>query len=305
MTPCRSRTEFRIIPARAGFTMAQAEREVLTRDHPRSRGVYIVHRPPTPRLSGSSPLARGLRTRCHRGAGRPGIIPARAGFTCWPCRWMTGAADHPRSRGVYVSHQQRVKGSYGSSPLARGLRATRPLRGSATRIIPARAGFTAWCPTSSSGSPDHPRSRGVYGVSSASSPASTGSSPLARGLPARSSRSPTTWTDHPRSRGVYSVSSSKRLWGTGSSPLARGLHPTAVSGDWEVGIIPARAGFTCVAGCGRAGREDHPRSRGVYSSGVSMRKRTSGSSPLARGLPRRGFLKGYEAGIIPARAGFT
>ena len=70
-------------------------------------------------------------------------------------------------------------------------------------------------------------------------------------------------------------------------------------------IIPARAGFT-----GRRARffqadADHPRSRGVYtrhSYYVSIR---AGSSPLARGLPRRGQLRQRQQGIIPARAGFT
>ena len=71
----------------------------------------------------------------------------------------------------------------------------------------------------------------------------------------------------------------------GSSPLARGLQ---VAGEgWEVssGIIPARAGFTCV---------------NARESGTEF-----GSSPLARGL--RLPVGGGEVvgGIIPARAGFT
>ena len=51
----------RIIPARAGFTLCGRCLPLRAWDHPRSRGVYygIISAPDT--LSGSSPLARGLR----------------------------------------------------------------------------------------------------------------------------------------------------------------------------------------------------------------------------------------------------
>ena len=51
----------RIIPARAGFTDYGAGPEPRRRDHPRSRGVYLRPTPGGLRMSGSSPLARGLR----------------------------------------------------------------------------------------------------------------------------------------------------------------------------------------------------------------------------------------------------
>ena len=50
---------------------------------------------------------------------------------------------------------------------------------------------------------------------------------------------------------------------------------------------------------------DHPRSRGVYSSRASTRCRMPGSSPLARGLQCVVTIENGNAGIIPARAGFT
>ena len=56
----------------------------------------------------------------------------------------------------------------------------------------------------------------------------------------------------------------ERRFPKGSSPLARGLHPLAVFKRGNIGIIPARAGFTEAAGAGAWGRSDHPRSRGVY-----------------------------------------
>ena len=50
---------------------------------------------------------------------------------------------------------------------------------------------------------------------------------------------------------------------------------------------------------------DHPRSRGVYFSHVVSLSTKKGSSPLARGLPRKNRISKDVSGIIPARAGFT
>ena len=131
-----------IIPARAGFTAPLWCWGSLSRDHPRSRGVYPRRRRPRRPRPGSSPLARGLRVTFH---GRPGIlriIPARAGFTIRASSLSYLKRDHPRSRGVYYGIRCVRSYVLGSSPLARGLPGlTRPTT-SATRIIPARAGFT-------------------------------------------------------------------------------------------------------------------------------------------------------------------
>ena len=72
-----------IIPARAGFTTRTSSKAWGPRDHPRSRGVYIVMFPDFGYGLGSSPLARGLRQHGGEGPGEGGIIPARAGFTTW------------------------------------------------------------------------------------------------------------------------------------------------------------------------------------------------------------------------------
>ena len=95
---------------------------------------------------------------------------------------MTRTMDHPRSRGVYVPLCGEAGGGGGSSPLARGLLSASAAPPPATRIIPARAGFTILRLPTGSLSMDHPRSRGVYpGRPLMMSPFS-GSSPLARGL---------------------------------------------------------------------------------------------------------------------------
>ena len=284
--PCLIASRIRIIPARAGFTGSSSPSTSSTRDHPRSRGVYrravrTVTIPP-----GSSPLARGLPSNTHRRDVGSGIIPARAGFTSRTrSRWRR-CRDHPRSRGVYNRLGVSVPLHRGSSPLARGLPTDPGHEEPHHRIIPARAGFTATPRTRTGWCRDHPRSRGVYTPFSTPTRASSGSSPLARGLllvggqdgqvlgiiparagftsgrPARRRRR----TDHPRSRGVYSFGDGTTLEKDGSSPLARGLPHLRRRLFLLAGIIPARAGFTPTGCPGAAPARDHPRSRGVYGS---------------------------------------
>ena len=111
--------------------------------------------------------------------------------------------------------------------------------------------------------------------------------------------------DHPRSRGVYTKASPEGGWRTGSSPLARGLLADAIPGASGKRIIPARAGFTPRPGHHVPAQRDHPRSRGVYSTGARTTPSETGSSPLARGLQLGQLGQKLGQGIIPARAGFT
>ena len=193
--------------------------------------------------AGSSPLARGLLAGGGGLEGDGGIIPARAGFTFIIHIPGNTLGDHPRSRGVYCAANTSLKIADGSSPLARGLRRIRLTALMGLGIIPARAGFTRDYTIRTSQKKDHPRSRGVYTAVSRYSPASSGSSPLARGLPSLLDR-------------------------------LRDLDR----------IIPARAGFTLACIVREAIREDHPRSRGVYSPKTRSILKGIGSSPLARGL---------------------
>ena len=93
--------------------------------------------------------------------------------------------------------------------------------------------------------------------------------------------------------------------GTGSSPLARGLLHGVGQVQALGRIIPARAGFTATCAAAWKLAADHPRSRGVYTSGSRAMPKFEGSSPLARGLLSGHFLLLRVDGIIPARAGFT
>ena len=273
-----------IIPARAGFTPQSYSGNQSGWDHPRSRGVYEFCERPSCEVSGSSPLARGLRALPGLRHPMGGIIPARAGFTGPSSTPSSSTRDHPRSRGVYKEDHRVVAVLDGSSPLARGLLHLVGDASRQNRIIPARAGFTSLRALACASASDHPRSRGVYPHRSLRHSSAPGSSPLARGLlahaagrvgcvriiPARAGftcRPPwgTCWpADHPRSRGVYP---GRARYGVG-----------------QLGIIPARAGFTAMKRALAAEFADHPRSRGVYSASAHERTLLKGSSPLARGL---------------------
>ena len=134
--------QYRIIPARAGFTRRSGRAPSTTGDHPRSRGVYRVWVGARVGGAGSSPLARGLLLDPPAPQNRSGIIPARAGFTEPEEERKHENTDHPRSRGVYVGAQMTFSPASGSSPLARGLRGNEKREENHAGIIPARAGFT-------------------------------------------------------------------------------------------------------------------------------------------------------------------
>ena len=233
-----------IIPARAGFTSSRGAARCASRDHPRSRGVYV----------GAARVLGEL----------DGIIPARAGFTTpatcrGPCTW-----DHPRSRGVYRVCYSLMHITAGSSPLARGLPQAQSSAPAVEGIIPARAGFTSDGWVNNDGPEDHPRSRGVYTGQHPTRPACSGSSPLARGLPDVQATTAVGGGIIPARAGFTLTGHGALLSAEGSSPLARGLPWEALSWPPCGGIIPARAGFTRRRARRPALRGDHPRSRGVY-----------------------------------------
>ena len=274
-----------IIPARAGFTRARRLGAAALGDHPRSRGVYLHGGVGLEEGQGSSPLARGLPSALRYGPARPGIIPARAGFTSGRGCGRARRGDHPRSRGVYQTSARADRAVVGSSPLARGLLAAEWRGREDLRIIPARAGWTRCTPTTVRSWRDHPRSRGVYRAGVGRRGAAVGIIPARAGFTRSWRPRDGRWGDHPRSRGVYEHHDRNHT--------DRGR------------IIPARAGFTPGARDRDHGIRDHPRSRGVYCPRRSPPGWSAGSSPLARGLRVGDQGRPEEAGIIPARAGFT
>ena len=196
----RRRVILGIIPARAGFTHCSWDLSPTVKDHPRSRGVYARPASAGRAFCGSSPLARGLLCLVQHAREPRRIIPARAGFTCATLYTPRWGSDHPRSRGVYEPELPPDPRVQGSSPLARGLRASKEFREDHRRIIPARAGFTLRRARDVYDQTDHPRSRGVYRRPFSTLRMLRGSSPLARGLHLRILGIPTTsHTTRPRS----------------------------------------------------------------------------------------------------------
>ena len=91
----------RIIPALAGNTGGYGGRKRGARDHPRSRGEYLLMTSRTGPGRGSSPLSRGILPHLRMRVHAIRIIPALAGNT--GCTEEQGELlkDHPRSRGEY------------------------------------------------------------------------------------------------------------------------------------------------------------------------------------------------------------
>ena len=170
-----------LIPARAGTTARRRFQRSGTRAHPRSRGDHPLPPLLLPIGQGSSPLARGPRGMGIYGLPLLGLIPARAGTTCYEyLRWRSSRA-HPRSRGDHFSKLTHCNFHVGSSPLARGPppRNHHPQRRAG--LIPARAGTTGYRHRQNRRNGAHPRSRGDHTLSYSIAKSRRGSSPLARG----------------------------------------------------------------------------------------------------------------------------
>ena len=197
--------------------------------------------------------------------------------------------------------------SNGSSPLARGTPGGASSQRVVPRLIPARAGNTALTKTQAKPSTAHPRSRGEHLCEYHATAVHRGSSPLARGthtrasthlhherlIPARAgntgTRSPGTGTSsaHPRSRGEHRLEVRSELMLIGSSPLARGTLQGKKDSSSYRRLIPARAGNTYGVHENQCVHAAHPRSRGEHEYPHLELDPANGSSPLARGTPRR------------------
>ena len=110
----------RLIPARAGNTLALTAPYARSSAHPRSRGEHLQAFRAAFLDAGSSPLARGTPPDCNYADNRGRLIPARAGNTLGYCRPRRSRAAHPRSRGEHILQRHLCPLHYGSSPLARG-----------------------------------------------------------------------------------------------------------------------------------------------------------------------------------------
>ena len=92
-----------LIPARAGNTTTRCIVPCFCRAHPRSRGEHSQEGRGGTHRGGSSPLARGTRTKSSPWHDHEGLIPARAGNTKSRARSRPTKWAHPRSRGEHFS----------------------------------------------------------------------------------------------------------------------------------------------------------------------------------------------------------
>ena len=111
--------------------------------------------------------------------------------------------------------------------------------------------------------------------------------------------------DHPRMRGDHDWALMTGALALGSSPHARGPHIGPYRALQRAGIIPACAGTTLSPLPRQSCNRDHPRMRGDHVDWLWARAPRLGSSPHARGPPRRGGDDCFVGGIIPACAGTT
>ena len=155
----------RIIPARAGPTLADGTELRPDADHPRSCGANPIVGGAHPMIIGSSPLVRGQRISPQFCIPYVRIIPARAGPTRLPQRRRRRFPDHPRSCGANDNYDEMNIMLAGSSPLVRGQPNVAHVHVCAFRIIPARAGPTYLRSTRPVSVSDHPRSCGANAVS--------------------------------------------------------------------------------------------------------------------------------------------
>ena len=257
-----------LIPARAGNTGRVAVTGGVRRAHPRSRGEHRLSAHLYFDLPGSSPLARGTLTGGAPAICRVGLIPARAGNTCFRLSVRLASRAHPRSRGEHLKIWSGPPVVRGSSPLARGTHVLVHEGRGRVGLIPARAGNMEEPPPTPPVKWAHPRSRGEHRSHQNRGCRPTGSSPLARGtrqcfpgisnatglIPARAGN--TAQSDemaedagaHPRSRGEHLSITAEIRNSLGSSPLARGTPFCPVLGEVFPGLIPARAGNTFLPG---------------------------------------------------------
>ena len=253
----------RIIPARAGQTVALLSAANAPPDHPRACGANPPRMASANRGGGSSPRVRGKLHRFPLRSFRVRIIPARAGQTAHGRRQARGDTDHPRACGANWNCSRKSANCVGSSPRVRGKRSP------GTPPTPERA--------------DHPRACGANCRHHLAAGIQTGSSPRVRGKPwvarcgragkriiparagqtASSSAMLNSFSDHPRACRANLGEVECFHYASGSSPRVRGkLTPSSLV-IVCLRIIPARAGQTAIGECPAVARTDHPRACGA------------------------------------------
>ncbi len=275
--------------------------------------------------AGSSPQARGTLLNRSWLALQTRLIPAGAGNTFRDAMWHAISAAHPRRRGEHGLSPGGGMSLLGSSPQARGTRATHPARPAQRRLIPAGAGNTPRHAAMLRFPAAHPRRRGEHRFSCCRLHRCCGSSPQARGTLGSGTGSPgrrrlipagagntcksmartAAPTAHPRRRGEHPSCVHMCSSAVGSSPQARGTPGQAATARGCSRLIPAGAGNTRRPTARPACNPAHPRRRGEHLGLIADPFNNAGSSPQARGT--RGVPSSWPmtSRLIPAGAGNT
>ena len=153
-----------ITPAHAGNTTWWSPSTETGRDHPRTRGEYLLWHYYLRPSQGSPPHTRGIPQPVPQPQPQPGITPAHAGNTEGFPKIIHANGDHPRTRGEYAKKSALASCPLGLPPHTRGIRADDGSWGGQQRITPAHAGNTFCGEEPARLSRDHPRTRGEYSM---------------------------------------------------------------------------------------------------------------------------------------------
>ena len=224
-----------------------------------------------------------------------------------------------------MARHSRPPASRGSSPRLRGTRRHSRQCHRIDRIIPAPAGNTTTCPSTTSPRADHPRACGEHRRAKVWAKSIAGSSPRLRGtlfpatwpkgspriIPAPAGNTcPSTAlqpcpSDHPRACGEHTTTINGQNLHGGSSPRLRGTLANGSPSAGQSRIIPAPAGNTLEVPKTHCFTSDHPRACGEHNVGHFDETRPAGSSPRLRGTHTHTSRHSGRVRIIPAPAGNT
>ena len=172
---------YRNIPACAGKTTCAHPVAISGAEHPRVRGENRPKLAACGACSGTSPRARGKRLLALTLGTTRRNIPACAGKTCHDLQPTNQHQEHPRVRGENVCGFSRGYHPRGTSPRARGKRASSKGFMMVFRNIPACAGKTTPIGPYSLSLTEHPRVRGENRYGDTQNHIARGTSPRARG----------------------------------------------------------------------------------------------------------------------------
>ena len=293
----------RFIPACAGKAAGPGCPAAPPAVHPRVRGEGVQVPPVLNVNPGSSPRARGRRSRFCTRWPHARFIPACAGKAYDHANRLNSRSVHPRVRGEGHPQRRQPGQSDGSSPRARG----RPKRGwarwSKSRFIPACAGKATRRHCVQRQRPVHPRVRGEGVTKPSAGIGGAGSSPRARGRLRKNCPTVARLRFIPACAGKAVEKSLARRF-VSVHPRVRGEGITApLTCGPGSRFIPACAGKAMATASRKRTIAVHPRVRGEGAVERVQLRTHLGSSPRARGRRSLHDPDAHASRFIPACAG--